>query len=106
MAIAKASDTQAPRRKCNENQGNPLAALVAGLAVLPTQTASAKDLCLLVDGTITLVGKVLAIPPKGACKTWAGYVLDQPGNVLSGVICTTSDGTKAVANSRARGMNS
>jgi hypothetical protein len=73
-------------------------ALIAGLFLSLTPPASAKDLCLLMGGATTLVGRDLVIPAKGNCKPWSGFVVGQAGNVLTGVICTSSDGTEAFVN--------
>jgi hypothetical protein len=79
-------------------KGLVLGTLAVGMALGLTNTASAKDLCLLGNSATTLVGENLAIPTKGVCKTWAGFVEAQPGNILTGVICTSSDGTTVLAN--------
>lgn len=68
------------------------------MVLLLAQTASAANLCLLANGSVTLVGENLVIPAKGVCKPWAGFVVAQPGNILTGVICTTTDGTQTLAN--------
>jgi hypothetical protein len=78
-------------------RGTALAFLVALMSVVFPQIASGKDLCLTTVG-VTLVGVNVGIPSKGTCKPWPGFVVDQPDNILTGVICTTSDGTEFQAN--------
>jgi hypothetical protein len=79
-------------------KGLVLGTLALGIALWLPNTASAKNLCLLGNSKTTLVGENLAVPPKGICKTWAGFVETQAGNILTGVICTSSDGTTVLAN--------
>jgi hypothetical protein len=73
-------------------------ALIAGLFLSLTPPASAADLCILMGGSTTLVGRNLVVPAKGNCKPWSGFVVGQAGNILTGVICTSTDGTKVFAN--------
>jgi hypothetical protein len=75
-----------------------VAVWIAGLFLLLTLPASAKDLCLLKGGSTTLVGKNLAIPAKGQCRPWSGFVVGQAGNILTGVICTSTDGSQVLVN--------
>jgi hypothetical protein len=70
---------------------------IAVMALLLAQSAEANNLCLSAS-SVVLVGEHLAIPAKGTCKPWTGFVNSTPGNILTGVICTSSDGTKFFAN--------
>jgi hypothetical protein len=73
-------------------------ALIAGLFLSITPPASAKDLCILMGGSTTLVGRNVVIPARGNCRPWSGFVVGQAGNLLTGVICTSTDGTKVLVN--------
>lgn len=72
--------------------------LILALLAIGAHEASAKDLCLLVGGAVTLVAKGTGVPTKGTCKPWAGFIPEEPGNILTGVVCTTSDGSQLQAN--------
>ena len=64
-------------------------------SLIATTPAYAKDLCLNLDG-FTFVGKGVAIPGKGKCKPWGGFVESTCNFGLNhasstGTICRASD---------------
>jgi hypothetical protein len=69
--------------------------VLLAVGLLVSRPANAKDLC--IDfGPITLVGTTASIPAKGHCSAYTGFIAAQPGNLLTGTICTSSDDSTVI----------
>ena len=73
---------------------SPLVTVIAAVVLGSAAAGHAADFCIEVN-SVVLVGKQVRIPPKGNCKTWKGFMLnDCPNAVSTGTICRDSDDSR------------
>jgi len=73
----------------------PIAAVA--LVLLLTSTAHAKNFCVTFGGA-DVAASGLTIPANGACTAFNGFISNEPGVLLAGDLCKSSDGTTVLFN--------
>jgi hypothetical protein len=75
---------------------NPALWALLAVGLLLPGTSSAK-LCI-GFGAADIVGPTASIPKKNSCKPFNGYVENEPGNLVTGTLCTSGDDSTVVGN--------